>query len=219
MVESAFAAVLVAILTCWVLLRQVDVMNDTLTEIRGGSQQNERLLRLYRGQAVEMARLAGAAKGQLTEMQKAGRPYLFGRLDFRFSQDSRFIMGTVQIRNDSASPAAYIASIPEMKILTKGETEKRIKECSISYLKPERRQIIAPASDPIDNIKFLPDAYAPVDESTLKAISGRTEYVTVIGGIKYTGPTGGNFETRYCFVYEPDGKLHTKDCAVCNYTK
>jgi len=64
LIEATLGAVLIAGMTCWILQKQAGVMADTLSEIRGGSQQTERLLRLYRGQVIAADKFASSA-GQI----------------------------------------------------------------------------------------------------------------------------------------------------------
>src|ERR1700722_15723411 len=104
-------------------------------------------------------------KGQLSEMQKAGRPFIFAiptlndeATDRRIRTADGKVSFNVLFTNSSTSPAVdYRASEPQLEIGPK--SLELAKKCEITY--PERGAgVLSPIADPI-NSRFLKTVRSP----------------------------------------------------------
>jgi hypothetical protein len=155
-------------------------------------------------------------RSQLTEMQKAQRPFVFASANSGndWSKDSEHDMQiTIGAHNASAFPAVGVVySEPQVFMGTITKATEALKHCEVSY--PEGHpalSVLAPATAGAESMQFINTVHTDYiyDKSRI------TEYldqVLVYGGIKYSGISGGDFETRYCFGYLPKGNFRWGSC-------
>lgn len=151
-------------------------------------------------------------RGQLSEMQKAERPFIFAtpNLGNDWLKDSEHDMKiTIAMSNASAFPAVDVVnSVPE--VFMGANAEDVIKKCEITY--PNiAGTALAPASAGGASQQFLPTQHTSYIPDKQR-IQHYADTVVIYGGIKYSGISGGNFETRYCYRYLPEGDFRFGPC-------
>ena len=217
LIEITIGAVLIAVATCIVLMHQARLMDETLTEIRGGAQQTERLLRLYRAQVIKLGALTQATRDEVAETKRANRLWIFAEATFEFSKPK--IKTYIDVRNASSSPATFQLGTPKIHLLPTNQVLAEMKRCSVEYPKGAGVGTLSPVSDAKNSSVALGTMVTPFEGSDYEDIQHGIKEFFVIGGVKYEGSNGGSYETRYCFMYLPTGDLHTGGCKYCNYTK
>jgi hypothetical protein len=153
--------------------------------------------------------------GQLKEMQSANRPYIFSVAKFSFSQmpNPETVADfpvTVALINVGVAPALHpIASDPVVGLETDAEISEHMRNCSILYQGGESAPL--PPNQPLKDL--AKDAAGMTTHTITKhltederkdVIINKTRHLFVLGGIKYSGMRGGEYESTYCYIWNPE---------------
>jgi hypothetical protein len=145
--------------------------------------------------------------GQLDEMQGANRPYIvtipppFAAIP---TPDFHKLDVTVSFVNVGSAPAVKVTNtVPLVAVEQDPGVSEQIEKCKFSYPPQQREHYLAPygamgvsqAATTVSS-KFISDAERAF-------ILDDKEDVVVLGGVKYSGVRGGDFETTYCYVWNP----------------
>lgn len=158
------------------------------------------------------------------------RPYVLAELggENAISERQRFdaeiqayhqLIFDVSLNNEGSSPARITErSNPQIVI---GENAlDAIDKCSITYYKDNT--ILAPrTSNPRGSPGItLTAARTPIltDEQIAQIYKNRNYRVAIYGGVKYTGPRGGQYLTQYCYLFVPTG-MPIGACGTCDEIK
>jgi hypothetical protein len=147
-----------------------------------------------------------AMSGQLEEMRRSGRPYVFVGVSFtdQHEWDTQHTMPIdLKLINTGNSPAVdLVNTLPQIEIGPDALTKTRA--CRIDY--PNSTPVTLPPNQSQMLGISLPVARTPViDPEEQGRIKAHTDFVVVYGGVKYSGLGGGDFETVYCYLYNPKG--------------
>jgi hypothetical protein len=159
--------------------------------------------------------------GQLTEMQNTNRPYIFTEAKFSFTQmptpeSIRDIPITVVMKNVGVSPALkVIGSDPIVGLESDSYVAEHLRTCSVSY--PSAEGVPLPPNQSTHTITRTLS-----EDERKDVVINKTKHLIVIGGVKYSGVRAGDYETTYCYIWNPESLAgHTfpwSDCP-CNKMK
>ncbi len=158
-------------------------------------------------------------KMQLATMQNTARPWVFISSQFAegVSADGRGMILRVNAvaTNTSTIPAVNVETTrPQIEI---GKSANVGTKCNAEY---SQAAPIAPVADTINGRISFPSVFTDtIGNDEWKNITSTKEdrdIVIVTAKVKYSGPNGGNYETRFCGEYLPFGDLHTAICHYCN---
>jgi hypothetical protein len=155
---------------------------------------------------------------QLIEMQKAQRPFVYTtpNLGSNWLSDTEHDMAiTMVISNASAFPALrVVTSTPKIVMATPPQVDSEIGKCEVSYPDDPTGEVLAPVSAGPSSAEALMTVHTSYiyDKERIKQ---STDQVVVYGGVKYSGISGGEFETRYCYTYLPEGDFRFGPCRRC----
>lgn len=158
--------------------------------------------------------------GQLAAMEKAQRPFVLTNITLAsdWHKDTEHDMEvTVLMQNASAFPAVNVVnSIP--KVYMGPDPRTVIDKCDFAYRSGAKPTYLAPAnagSGAVDAMQTVHTDYI-YDKSR---IDNGIDTVVVYGGIRYSGISGGDFETTYCYMYLPRGDFRFGTCGGCEGMK
>jgi hypothetical protein len=166
-------------------------------------------------------------------MQNTNRPYVFSIPKFSFAQmptpeTVTDVPVTVAILNVGASPALNpIVSDPIVGLETDSEVIEHMRTCSVFYLEGEGTPL--PPNQSLSNAGSTGTGVTThtitrhlSDDERKDVVINKTRHLFVLGGAKYTGMRGGEYETIYCYIWNPDsmkGNVFPWSVCSCNRMK
>jgi hypothetical protein len=169
------------------------------------------------------------ANKTLREVQSTNRPYIFTTPKFSFPQmpkpeDFINVPVTVTIYNLGVSPALKeIHSDPVIGLDTDPETIEHMQTCSVTY--PKSEGVPLPPNQSSANasgITTMTITRHLSEDERKDVIINRTKRLVVFGGVKYSGLRGAEYETIYCYSWNPqslnENSLPWSSCS-CNKMK
>lgn len=159
-----------------------------------------------------------AMSGQLDEMQGANRPYII-TIPPAFAAtptpDFHKLDVTVSFVNVGSAPAVKMTNtVPLVAVKQDPGVGEQIEKCKFSYPTPKEEHYLAPfgamgiaqAAVTVSS-RFISDAERAfiLDDKG----EGAHEDIVVLGGVKYSGVRGGDFETAYCYIWNPKSMSNT----------
>jgi hypothetical protein len=204
--------------------------------MESSSGQTEKLITAANTQAGAATSFSATAsqinQGIQNGVTDLGRPYIFvtpvepGWAPSVIRQDwdrqlstARQLFFNPTIFNMGVSPAINIvASRPQVR--TGPHAKDEADHCAIRYDSHPISAVLAPQSWQRETAQDFTlqgprtKVFAPSEIADIKTMDhGVPKYqITVFGGVKYSGMRGGDFETRYCFMFVPTGMPY----AACN---
>ncbi len=155
------------------------------------------------------------------------RPYVlstFGLVRSKSLEPNKAADFNVMLYNVGDSMATNIRpSKPRIRVGGK-EANEEARKCSISYPPEPIKEVLPPHQIPQNGQGFtLITISTPVldqaEYNSLTAYDAATntftgDQIVIWGGVEYTGMSGGEYSTEYCFLYHPTG-MPVGECGYC----
>jgi len=150
-------------------------------------------------------------RGQLTEMQNTNRPYIFTEAKFSFTQiptpeSVRDIPITVVMTNVGVSPALKVlGGDPIVGLQSDSYVVEHLRTCAVTY--PNAEGVPLPPNQPLTNgagITSHTITRTLSEDERKDVVINKTKHLIVIGGVQYSGVRAGDYETTYCYIWNPD---------------
>jgi hypothetical protein len=227
MIWATFLFLLTGIVTAWVFIRQLGVMQDTLIEIKGGGEQTERLVITGLGQMAVANRTAGFVQQQAEATHQA-----VGMISNQTVNEIRAWVGTgpigripdnvpiqpniefsyiVPIFNSGKSPARIEEARMRVDIV-KGEPSNNLEYQEVSTTSPSRMTIF-PGAPP-----YRGRAVYTISDEQFKTLSASTHTLILYGKIKYRDTIVNRIHTtKFCVQYAIHNAGVFEACKNYNY--
>jgi hypothetical protein len=221
MIEVTVGVLLVAGFTGWIFVRQANLMQDQLDEMRGGGQQTERLLSLTTGQLATSARLAtqaavqamatnSLAKQARREVSTAEKALVLARQSLGLEQRPWVVTANMQLSsepdvgkkisikvtlaNTGRTPATSLVNQSQMLMGTQEPAMTR-------FIFPARvisRGIMAPTNPGISSVLSFTTDEIELKEPQLTAYKMKQMKLYIHALIRYRDFTSNRYWTRIC---------------------
>jgi hypothetical protein len=162
----------------------------------------------------------------MQEMQNTNRPYIFTMPKFSFQAVPTLetigeIPVTVGILNIGVSPALQVVnSEPIVGLETDSEVGEHMRTCSFTY--PQQEGLPLPPNQSFTNGSGMTahTITRTLSDEERKELISQTKHLVVLGGVKYSGVRAGDYETTYCYIWNPESlKGHTLPWSNCSCNK
>jgi hypothetical protein len=155
-------------------------------------------------------------KGQLEEQESTSRPYVYviAIMGHPMTADFTDVPVTIGAGNFGNSPAIdAVLSEPVIGLNTDSNIIERLRTCTFTYPENGFRNILPPSQLARGVGVTAHTVTRILAADARRDVINHTKHVFVVGGIKYTGVRGGNYETTYCLMWNPESATDPRNLA------
>src|SRR4029077_20175908 len=146
-------------------------------------------------------------KRQLTQMQDANRPYIFtipmfaGQRPIEKFHSLKITIGEMNLGNSPATKETHSPSY--IAVDSDSGIADKVSKCAFKYGPGSATLPVGNTSNGIGQTIGSVESRFITDEERDNYILTGKAHIIIFGGIKYSGTKGGEYETRYCYIWDP----------------